>query len=159
MKKLSLALILLLVPGFASAKDLTSRLGVGFRNAYSIELPSLAAVYYPSSEWGLVGALGVDTKDQNSSFAVSGGIRKIVFKEEHMNFFMGGVLSMISQESLGQTDSGFEMSGLVGSEFFLTGLDSLGFNVESGIGVTNVRKVRFRTLGDHFLRAGIIFYF
>lgn len=141
------------------AKELASRLGVGFRNSYAFDLPSLAAHYYPNSEYGLVGAIGIDTEDQNSKFAFSGGVRKIIFTEENLNFFMGGVLSVISKETDGSTDSGFELGALVGTEFFLQGLENLGFNVETGMAVTNVKKVRFRTMGDSFLRAGIIFYF
>ena len=76
-----------------------------------------------------------------------------------MNFFMGGMLTFLSREIAGVSDSGFEMSAVVGGEFFLAGLDSLGINFETGIGVTNVKKVRFRTIGDHPFRAGMIFYF
>lgn len=141
------------------AKDLTSRLGVGFRNSYAFDLPSLAAHYYPTSDMGFVGALGIDTEDQNSKFALSGGVRKIVFTEDNLNFFMGGVLSMVSKETGGSTDSGFELAALVGAEFFFQGLENLGFNFETGMAVTNVKKVRFRTMGDSFLRAGMIFYF
>jgi hypothetical protein len=47
----------------------------------------------------------------------------------------------------------------VGGEFFLNGLDSLGFTFETGVGVTNVKKVRFRTVGDSFVSAGMVFYF
>ncbi|MFN7728938.1 MAG: organic solvent tolerance protein [Bdellovibrio sp.] len=156
-----IALISALV-GFASAasaKDLSSRLGVGFRNAYSFDLPSLAAHYYPTSDMGFVGAVGIDTEDQNSKFALSGGIRKIIFTEDNLNFFMGGVFSMVSKEAAGSTDSGFELAALVGAEFFFAGLENLGFNFETGVAVTNVKKVRFRTMGDSFLRAGIVFYF
>lgn len=154
-----IALMSILSSKEASAKELGNRLGVGFRNAYSFDLPSLAVHYYPNSDFGFVGALGIDTEDQNSKFALSGGVRKIIFKEENLNFFMGGVLSMVTNEIAGSKDSGFELSALVGSEFFFAGLDNLGFNLESGVGITNVKKVRFRTLGDSFLRAGIIFYF
>jgi hypothetical protein len=158
-RKILLITCLLLFTNLGLAKELTSRLGLGFRNAYSMDLPSIAAIYYPSSDVGVVGAIGIDTKDQNSSSAFSAGIRRIIFKEENMNFFMSGVLSFLSQETAGQSDSGFELSGLVGSEFFLSGLDSLGFNIETGVGITNVKKVRFRTIGDHMFRAGIVFYF
>jgi hypothetical protein len=141
------------------AKDMASRLGIGYRNSYAFDLPSLAAHYYPNAQYGFVGAIGIDTEDQNSKFAFSGGVRKIIFVEEQLNFFMGGVLSMVSKESAGSTDSGFELAALVGSEFFLQGLENLGFNIETGLAVTNVKKVRFRTMGDSFLRAGILFYF
>jgi hypothetical protein len=157
-RSLIAALILLFSIG-SLAKELSSRLGVGFRNAYAIDIPSIATVYYPSTNWGMVGALGLDTRDQNSSFAFSGGIRKIIFMEDNMNFFMGGQLSFLSQQVLTVSNSGFELAALAGGEFFLQGLDNLGFNFETGIGVTNLGSVRFRTLGDSFLRAGMFFYF
>ena len=144
---------------FAQAKDLTNRLGIGFRNAYSFDLPAVSSVYYPTAELGVVGAIGVDTQDNNSKSAFTVGLRRIIFKEENMNFFMGGNLSMLSVETAGKSDSGFEVSALAGGEFFLTGLDNLGFNFETGVAIENVDKTRFRTLADHILRAGIMFYF
>lgn len=160
MKRALLCVVGLLLMGTgASAKNLASRLGVGYRNSYAFDLPSLGVQYYPNSDYGLVGAVGIDTEDQNSKFAVSGGARKIIFMEENLNFFMGGMLSLISKETAGSTDSGFDLAALVGTEFFLGGLENLGFNLESGVAVSNVNKVRFRTMGDSFLRAGIFFYF
>jgi hypothetical protein len=163
MKFLVLAALLALA-SVGEAKELASRLGVGYRNALvTMSLPSIATIYYPSSDIGVIGSLGVDTDENNSKFGFSGGVRRIIFKEEHMNFFMGGNVALVNQEQtlLGVTskESGFEMSAVVGGEFFLQGLDSLGFNFETGMGITNVRKVRFRTLGDSFLNAGMIFYF
>lgn len=149
-----------LLGSVAQAKDLTNRLGVGYRDAYvTFGLPSIAAFYYPSPDLGIVGSLGVDTEEYNSKFALAGGIRRIIFKEENMNFFMGGQIAMVNNEVASQKDSGFEIAGLVGGEFFLPGLESLGFNFETGVGITNVKKTRFRTLGSSFLGAGISFYF
>lgn len=149
----------LMMPTHLFAKELSSRLGVGYRNAFPFDLPAISAIYYPRADWGLVGALGVDTEYQNSKFGVQVGLRKIVFKENQMNFFMGGSLAMVSREVNTQTDSGFVMDALVGSEFFFQGLDSLGFSVETGISVSNISRVRFRTLADSLLRAGVVFYF
>jgi hypothetical protein len=50
-----------------------------------------------------------------------------------MNFFGAGQVAMVNQEVAGQKDSGFELAATVGGEFFLTGLESLGFNFETGI--------------------------
>ena len=159
MRKILLGLILL-VGSAAGAKDLGSRLGVGYMNSFvTFTLPSVAAFYYPSNDTGVLGALGVDTEDQNSKFAFLGGVRRIIFKEEAMNFFMGGNVALVSAETAGVKDSGFELAALVGGEFFIHGLDSLGFNFDTGMGVTNVKKVRFRTLGNSFVNAGIVFYF
>ncbi len=145
------------VPSFA--KEMSSRLGVGFRNAYSIEVPSIAAVYYPSANYGIVGAIGVDTQDQASKSAFSVGIRRILFMEDNMNFFMGGQATMLSNELPTETQSGFELSAIVGGELFFAGLENLGFSFETGVGITSLKKTRFRTLGDSPFRAGMIFYF
>ncbi|PIS09853.1 MAG: organic solvent tolerance protein [Bdellovibrio sp. CG10_big_fil_rev_8_21_14_0_10_47_8] len=142
------------------AKELTSRLGVGYRNnLVTFSLPSIAAFYYPSANMAVMGSLGVDTEDLNSKFAFAGGVRRMIFKEDNMNFFMGGQLAMVNNEVSGTKDSGFEIAALVGGEFFLQGLESLGFNFETGMGITNVKKTRFRTLGDSFVNAGMVFYF
>lgn len=147
--------------GFAAqAKDLASRLGIGFRNTLvTTELPSVATIYYPSPDIGLVASLGVDTQEQNSMFALAGGIRRIIFKEDNMNFFGAGQAAIVNQEVAAEKDSGFEMAATVGGEFFIPGLESLGFNFETGMGVTTVKKTRFRTLGESFATAGMIFYF
>lgn len=164
MKPLVLFGFVLMALGFlgaeVQAKDLTSRLGVGYRNVLvTTSLPSVAAFYYPSPDIGVLGSIGVDTEENYSKFALSGGVRRIIFKEEHMNFFGSGQVAVVNQEVATQKDSGFELAATVGGEFFLQGLDSLGFNFESGMGITTVRKTRFRTLGESFLNAGIVFYF
>ena len=144
----------------AQAKDLTNRLGVGYRDSYvTFDLPSIAAFYYPSPDLGVLGSLGVDTQENNSKFALAAGVRRIIFKEDNMNFFMGGQVAMINNEVSSTKDNGFEISATVGGEFFLAGLDSLGFNFETGVGITNVKKTRFRTVGSSFVGGGIVFYF
>ena len=156
----SLLLCACLFSSVAQAKDLTNRLGVGYRDAYvSFSLPSIAAFYYPNPDLGILGSLGVDTQDQNSKFAMAVGVRRIIFKEDAMNFFMGGQVAMINNEVATAKDNGFEIAATVGGEFFLSGLDSLGINFETGVGITNVKKTRFRTLGESFLNAGMAFYF
>lgn len=152
----------------AEAKDLTNRLGVGYADQFGVEggLPSLAVRYYPNPDLGVSAQLGVDTEEDNSKFGFLAKVYRIVFQEDNMNFYMGAGAGLISREKYNTTagtsdnDSGFEVSGYVGGEFFFTGLDSLGFSFETGIGVTSISsEVRFRTIGDHPMRAGITFYF
>lgn len=154
--------IALFIPALASAKDLTSRLGVGYADQFGVDesLPSLAVRYFPSAQLGLAAHLGVDTEKDNSRFGVMGKVFRIIFMEDNMNFFMGASAGIISREVAGNNDSGFELGGFFGGEFFLTGLESLGFNFEAGVGVTSISsEVRFRTVGDSPVRAGITFYF
>lgn len=142
------------------AKDMSSRLGVGYRNSLvTATIPSTAIVYSPSPDYSVYASLGVDTEDTNSKFAMLVGARRIIFREDNMNFYSAGQMGLVNQEVASTKDSGFEIAALVGGEFFLPGLDSLGFNFETGLGVTTVKKTRFRTMGDSFVGAGITFYF
>ena len=170
-----LGLILLVIFGSASAfgKDLSHRLGVGYSDQFGISssggtrgsLPSLAMRYYPSSDLILGAAIGVDTEKDASKFGFAAKVARVVFHEDNLNFYLGASAGLISQEttnSAGGTDndSGFDLAGFAGAEFFMPGLESLGFSFEAGVGVTSISsEVRFRTIGDHPLRAGIIFYF
>ncbi len=156
---LCLAVVGLFIGQSAHSKELNHRLGLGFRNTTAIDIPSLSAQYYPSSDFGIITALGIDTEDKNSRFAFTVGVRKIIFREDNLNFFFGGALSLLNSDNGVDKKSGFELAAPVGAEFFLPGLDSLGFNFETGVAVTNLNKVRFRTLADSFIRSGIVFYF
>jgi hypothetical protein len=148
--------------GLAHAKDLNSRLGIGYTNNFGLDkdLPSLAMRYYPNADYGIMGSLGVDTTKDNSRFGFGAKIVKIIFREDNLNFYTGAGAAIVSQETSGKNSSGFDISGVAGAEFFLPGLENLGFSFEAGVGITSIsNQTRFRTIGDSPLRAGIIFYF
>jgi len=154
--------LVIIISGWSLAshgKDLSSRLGVGYSNQFSEDLPSLAVQYSPNLDFGFSAALGVDTEDENSKFGFLAKFYRIIFTEPNMNFYMGAGAGILSREIQDETDSGFELSGFVGGEFFFSGLESLGFSFEAGVGITSIDDVRFRTIGQHPLKAGIIFYF
>lgn len=158
---LILTVVVYLISSTSSyAKELPERLGVGYSNQFSEELPSLALRYYPDPKLGVGLALGIDTDDGNSKFGFMARLYRIIFPEDNMNFYMGTGAGIVTIEKNNDSDSGFELSGFCGGEFFFTGLENLGFSFEAGIGVTSIdSQVRFRTIGDHPLKAGVIFYF
>ncbi len=144
------------------AKDMAKRLGVGYSDQFGVSggLPSLAVRYYPSTDLAVGAALGVDTEKDSSKFGFSAKIMRIIFHEDNLNFYLGASGGLISREVAGDNDSGFDLAGFGGAEFYMPGLDSLGFSFEMGVGVASISsEVRFRTIGDHPLRAGMIFYF
>ncbi|WP_415062510.1 organic solvent tolerance protein [Bdellovibrio sp.] len=159
LKKMAIALCLLAFAGQVEAKELTNRLGVGVKKNTSLDLPELAAVYYPVSDIAFSGGLGIDTQKDYSKFSFNAGVRRVVFKEDNMNFYMGGSLGLVNFETAGKKESGFELNALFGGEFFFTGLDSLAFTFEGGVGVISADNVRFRTIADGPFNAGIVFYF
>ena len=160
MKTLVWSALLLLLTASAQAKDLTNRLGIGFKNQFSIDVPSIAAQYYPGPELGLAAVVGVDTQKNASRFGAMVKVNRVVFQEENLNFYLGAGAGLISLESSGSTDSGFQLLAYGGAEFFLAGLENLGFSMEFGPSVTSLAsQVRFATFGDSPLRAGLTFYF
>lgn len=149
----------------AQAKELNNRLGIGFADQFGLtnSMPSLAARYYPNSDFGVSALLGVDTEKNRSRFGFMAKAFRIIFKEENLNFYVGGGAGIVSQtnpDNSNKNDSGFVVDGFVGTEWFFSGLENLGFCFEAGIGITSVSsQVRFRTIGDGPVRAGITFYF
>ena len=167
MKQLGLALGLLLLTFSAHSIELTSRMGLGLSQQMgSAEIPMLTAHYYPNSQFGLSLGFGMDTEDDASKLGVLAKAIKIVFQEQQMNFYMGGAVGLANHEERNtvttaiEDKSNFEISALIGGEFFFSGLDSLGLSFETGISViTGDDGTRFRTIADHPFRAGIVFYF
>lgn len=144
------------------ARDMSSRLGIGISDQLGTNesLPSIAIRYWPNAQIGFAGSLGVDTKKDYSRFGIQGKIMKNIFPEEHMNFYAAAAASLISEEAAGKNSSGFSLAGMVGAEFFFQGLENLGFSFEGGVGITSIsNQVRFRTIADHPLKAGLTFYF
>jgi len=155
----ALSSIILMAPN-AFAKDLTNRLGVGYKNQFGIDMPAVAVQYYPGPELGFSASVGVDTEEDNSKFGINAKLYRIIFQEDNLNFYLGAGAGMLSQEIASENESGFELMAFLGAEFFFTGLENLGFSFEAGTAVTSLSSnVRFRTYGDHPLRAGIMFYF
>lgn len=163
LRSLPLVITAATVLGFAtasSAKDLSSRLGIGYSDQFSESLPSVGIKYWPDAKLGFGAALGIDTEKDNSRFGFMARLYRVIFTEENLNFYMGTGGGVLSIEEAGDTDSGFEITGFFGSEFFLPGLENLGITFEAGVGVTSVSsEVRFRTFGDSPIRAGMTFYF
>lgn len=148
----------------AFAVDLANRLGVGYTDQMSESLPSITARYYPNANTGLSLALGVDTKENDSKFGLMAKLYRIVFTEDNLNFYVGGGAGLLSVERFDgtqfQSRSGFELLAFLGVEFFFSGLENLGFTFETGVGVrSDSEGTRFRTVGDHPIRGGVIFYF
>ena len=148
-----------MLPSVAEAKDMRQRLGLGIKNNNSFDLPALAGVYYAANEVAFTGGLGMDTQKDNSKFSLTGGVRRMIFFEEHMNFYFGGSLSLVNVETNADKQNGWELNALFGTEFYLAGLENLALTFEGGAGVVSMREVRFRTIADHPFRAGILFYF
>lgn len=151
----------------AFAADQANHIGIGFSQQMgAVDLPMITAHYYPNSRFAISAALGIDTKKDQSRFGTLLKVRRIVLTESQMNFYMGASAGFSSHEELNATTSAVEnksnteINAIIGGEFYFSGLDSLAFMFETGIGViTGDGGSRFRTIANSPFMAGIVFYF
>ena len=147
-------------PTLASAKDMQGRLGLGynaeFANFYAINsVPAVSLKFGLTRDIAVEGLVGIGTSSPGNSVT---GIKffKNLFYETNLNFYFtvgGAVLSANSR-------SGAEFLGGFGAEFFIPGIESLGFSFETGATFDNLAgSFVIKTLGVSFLNAGIHFYF
>lgn len=157
----SIIFITLLISATTFAKDMTQRLGLGYADQLSVNTPSISAKYYASPTMAYSLDLGLQTGDDDSAFGLLAKVYRTIFPEDNLNFYMGGGAGLISKkENGGSNDSGFDLLAFVGVEFFLPGIDSLGFNFEAGFGIQSIESdTEFRTIGHSPLKAGMYFYF
>jgi hypothetical protein len=145
------------------AKDLTSRLGVGYNAQITNAESAVSAKYAISTDYAFSGFLGFNAggDNNNSSFVLGGKIYRNAYQEENANFYIGGGLGISSIEtSASNTDTGFDLMGFLGTEFFFLGLQNLGFTFESGVTLTSRGSgVSFKTNSGSFITTGIHYYF
>ena len=149
----------------SEARDLQGRLGLGYNSEFAnstafSRVPGVSVKYGLTRDIAFEGIVGLaTTSPSNSVTAVK--FFKNLFYETNLNFYFmmgGGILS--STTPAGAAASGAQFLGGFGTEFFIPGIESLGFAVETGASFDNLSgSFALRTLGVSFLDAGIHFYF
>lgn len=154
-------LCLLFLSSPSQSKEMQGRLGLGynseFANAYAAgyRLPGISIKLGLTRDLAVAGIFGIATTSPTNSVSAVKFFKNIFF-EDHLNFYSmlgAGLLSVNNQ-------SGMEFLGGFGAEFFIPGLESLGFSVETGASFDNSSgSYAIKTMGVSFLDAGIHFYF
>lgn len=153
----TLLICLCALPATATAKDLSGHFGVGFNNQFA-HIPALSARYVlPLHDLhiGVEGHFGTSILKgmDNAGFAGARVIWGLV-REDNMILHLG-VGGGIWGE--GNTSS-FRLQPVVGAEFFLYGLENLGFLVEWGVTVDLGDENRVNTTSTA-PSAGLHYYF
>ncbi len=142
------------------ARDMQGRLGLGYNAEFANfnsgqGVPGISIKYGFTRDLAGEAVVGVATSSpSNSVTAVK--FFKNLFYETNLNFYFmlgGGVVSAAG-------NTGAEFIGGFGAEFFIPGVESLGFAMETGGSFSNITgSFILKTLGVSFLNAGIHFYF
>jgi hypothetical protein len=142
------------------ARDLSGRLGLGYNSEFANYqelngVPGISLKYGLTRDLGLEGVFGISTSTPTNS--VTGvKVLKNLFYETNLNFYFTAGGAWVSANS----KSGMEFLGAFGAEFFIPGVESLGFAMETGGEFDNLSgSYALKTLGVSFLNAGIHFYF
>ncbi len=150
----------------AEAKDLHGRFGVGYNGQFSNReatrgVPGVSIKYGLTRDLGASLVFGINTASPVNSVTALKFFQNI-FAETNMNFYFtlgGGILSTADSTGLVSATS-TEFLTALGAEFFIPGLESLGFTIESGVKFTNVTGTfALKTMGLSFIDAGVHFYF
>ncbi len=148
------------------AKDLHGRFGVGYNGQFSNKeatrgVPGVSIKYGFTRDLGASLVFGINSASPVNSVTALKFFQNI-FAETNMNFYFtlgGGILSTADSTGLASATS-TEFLTALGAEFFIPGLESLGFTIESGVKFTNVTGTfALKTMGMSFLDAGVHFYF
>lgn len=139
------------------AKDLSDRLGVGYNAEYNSNVrpvPAISLKYGVSKELHVQADLGFNTADP-TQLGLGAKLYQNIFYETNLNFYMAGGVAYLKDAK-----SGAEFLGVIGAEFFVPGVDSLGFLFEAGVSASNASGTfAIRSVGYSFIDAGIHFYF
>ncbi|MGA1844704.1 MAG: hypothetical protein ACMUIS_09095 [bacterium] len=168
MKKTAIIILcVVFVVGFignAAAKDLQRRLGVGFNSQLGVGdygVDSLSIKYYTDSKLCLQGVFGFVMSDPVDMINIGGKALYTVKEEQNMNVYAGGGIMIANVDPDGaDSDTAFLLSGILGVEYFFSGLPNLGFSTELGLSFLNYDEYdAVGTTADSFLSAGIHYYF
>jgi len=155
-------LIFLLSLPLAHARDMHGRFGVGYNGQFSNNsstilggVPGLSIKYGLTRDIAAAAIVGASTASP-TNFVGGAKFFKNIFFETNLNFYfmLGGAVVAANSET------GADFLGGLGTEFFIPGLESLGFSVETGVSFSNITgSFILKTMGVSFLEAGIHFYF
>ena len=158
-------LFLILAFLFAShvcAADLRGRMGIGASNQLANNVPALSLKIQQSKTFALGGILGFKSDQDNTLYGAGVKFYRIIFDEPQLNFYMAGLFATENDldTEKDKVKSGYQIDGTLGTEFHLSGLESIGFSFEFGLSARNADKggTTLQTLGDQFVKAAVHFY-
>lgn len=160
-KRISQATFLLLIvlfSNFTMAYDKIGRLGIGYTNQLKNNIPAISfkTQRNRSVSFGGFAGLSSDSTSGGSGFGLK--VYRNIFDEPQLNFYVAGMGALINSKVNSTSYSGFQIDVSFGSEFHLTGLNSIGFSFEFGASATKTKDFVFQTLGNSFIVSGIHFY-
>jgi hypothetical protein len=138
--------------------DKIGRLGIGMTNQLRNEFPAFSFKMQKNRSFAFGGQAGISTSETNGGYGAGIKVYRNIFDEPQLNFYIAGLGAILTNKVNSTSYSGFQFDMSLGSEFHLTGLNSIGFSFEFGASAYKKDKFVFQTLGNSFIVSGVHFY-
>ncbi len=158
-KTISLALIVFFaLTSTAFSYDKVGRLGLGFSNQLKNDFPGFSFKMQKNRSFAFGGIVGFNSASADGGYGAGIKVFRNIFDEPQSNFYIAGLGALLSNKVNGTAYSGFQFDLSFGSEFHLSGINSIGFSFEFGVSANKKQNFAFQTLGNSFIVSGIHFY-
>lgn len=161
MNKLTLLICLLILSNTSYALSLMGRLGVGMSDHLQTDMTTLSLKLQNSRVSAIGGSFGIDTSEEGSFYALGLKYYQLIYEEPQLNFYSAVGINIFTyrDQSTDDTESGYQLDGLFGTEFSFQGLESIGFSFEFGLSLYNMNEeTHIATAGHNFLKSAVHFY-
>jgi len=149
-----LSVTLLFLAATAAAESKSGHLGVGVSNQLANNLPAFSLKLQRTANFGfaVLGNFSTDKDSGGHGFALK--MMRTIFEEPQLNFYAGLLLGHVARkEAKTYVVKGVQVDATLGTEFYLTGLSSIGFSFEMGVSAVKRDHLIVKTAGDVFLAA------
>lgn len=142
----------------AQAFDKVGRLGIGMTNELKNDFPAISFKMQKNRSFALGGVFGISSDTDKGGYGAGLKFYRNIFDEPQLNFYLAGMGALINNKVSSTSYSGFQFDLSFGSEFHLTGLNSIGFSFEFGATAYKSKNFVFQTLGNNFVVSAVHFY-
>lgn len=161
MKKLIVILALFFISLSSFAASQAGRLGVGMSNHIVSGIQTLSMKLQRNRAEAIGALFGLDSSEDGSFYAIGLKYYRLIYEEPQLNFYSTAAAATFTAKNsdTDETQQGYQLDGLFGTEFSFQGLESVGFSFEFGLGMYNYQeKTHIGTQGYNMLRSAVHFY-
>jgi hypothetical protein len=134
---------------------MSGRLGLGLSNQLASNMSAISFKIQQTESSAFGGLVALDSNSDTTDYGLGLKGYRLLFDEPHLNFYASGLVAALKKND----QSGYQLDGTLGSEFYIPGLESIGFSFEFGLSINKVNDVRrIETVGYEFINAAIHFY-
>lgn len=161
MKHLILGIVILLGSQNILAASQAGRLGVGMSNHIVSGIQTLSMKLQRNRAEAVGGIFGLNSSEDGSFYALGLKYYRLIYEEPQLNFYSTAAVATFTakNDDTDETQQGYQVDALFGTEFSFQGLESVGFSFEFGLGMYNYQdKTTIGTQNYNMLRSAVHFY-